>query len=170
MWIGFGSTVAKNFGCPTASAEKKYTTIEGCPQEWIDAIQTPNSTANCDDFNHLPIYEVSYMWYSAIACMICIVVGIIVRFVTIAKEANFQYLVKFMKKSTHKLHISFLSSFLTGPQDPKKLNPDLVSPAFKKLFAWWPKFIRDRIDAIDIGSEFVSTDMILGSMFRRYPN
>jgi len=124
MWIGFGSTVAKNFGCPTASAEKKYTTIEGCPQEWIDAIQTPNSTANCDDFNHLPIYEVSYMWYSAIACMICIVVGIIV-------------------------------SFLTGPQDPKKLNPDLVSPAFKKLFAWWPKFIRDRIDAIDIGSEFV---------------
>merc|ERR1719322_628963 len=124
MWIGFGSTVAKNFGCPTASAEKKYTTIEGCPQDWIDAIQTPNSTANCDDFNHLPIYEVSYMWYSAIACMICIVVGIIV-------------------------------SFLTGPQDPKKLNPDLVSPAFKKLFAWWPKFIRDRIDAIDIGSEFV---------------
>ena len=85
MWIGFGSTVAKNFGCPTASAEKKYTTIEGCPQEWIDAIQTPNSTANCDDFNHLPIYEVSYMWYSAIACMICIVVGIIVRFVTTGK-------------------------------------------------------------------------------------
>ena len=52
------------------------------------------------------------------------------------------------------------------------LNPDLVSPAFKKLFAWWPKFIRDRIDAIDIGSEFVSlaTDMTLGSMFRRDPD
>ena len=84
MWIGFGSTVAKNFGCPTAYAEKKITTIEGCPQEWVDAINSTTSTANCDDFNHLPIYEVSYMWYSAIACMICIVVGIIVRFVSIA--------------------------------------------------------------------------------------
>lgn len=122
MWIGFGQTAAKYNGAYTA-AVPKYTTIEGCNQTWIDAIQPSNST-NGDGFNHLPIYEVSYMWFSAIACMTCIVVGIIV-------------------------------SFLTGPQDPKKLNPDLISPAFKKLFAWWPKFIRNKIDAIDIGSEFV---------------
>ena len=79
MWIGFGQTVASNFGCPTASATPKYTTIEGCPQEWIDEIPPPSNSTNCEEFNHLPIYEVSYMWFSAIACMICIVVGIIVR-------------------------------------------------------------------------------------------
>ena len=52
--------------------------------------------------------------------------------------------------------LSVLPSFLTGPQNPKKLNPDLISPGFKKLFAWWPKFIRSKIDELDIGSEFVS--------------
>ena len=82
MWIGFGQTVASNFGCPTASSVPKYTTIEGCPQDWIDNITSttpPSDFTYCEGFNNLPLYGVSYMWFSAIACMICIVVGIIVR-------------------------------------------------------------------------------------------
>ena len=79
MWIGFGSTVAANFGCPTAQATPKFTTIDGCPQEWVDAINSTQTEKNCEEFNYVPIYAVSYMWYSAIACMICITVGIIVR-------------------------------------------------------------------------------------------
>ena len=33
MWIGFGQTVAKNFGAITPVALNR--TIEGCPEEWI---------------------------------------------------------------------------------------------------------------------------------------
>ena len=79
MWIGFGQTVAKNFDAYVA-AVPKYTTIEGCPPEWIEAIPPPANETSHDGFNHLPIYEVSYMWFSAIACMICVTVGIIVRY------------------------------------------------------------------------------------------
>ena len=33
MWVGFGQTVAKNFG--TYKVDPLTTTIDGCPEEWI---------------------------------------------------------------------------------------------------------------------------------------
>ena len=65
------------------------------------------------------------MWFSAIACMFCLVVGIVV-------------------------------SFLTKPQDPKTLNPDLISPGFRGLFSFWPKPVSEFFEDFDIGSKFVS--------------
>ena len=69
------------------------------------------------------------MWFSAIPCLLTIVIGIIV-------------------------------SFAYKPQSPKKLNPDLISPALPKLFAWWP-FVGGRIsdwfeNGIGLGIEYVS--------------
>ena len=69
------------------------------------------------------------MWFSAIPCMMCVVVGIIV-------------------------------SLITKPQDPKTLNPDLISPALPKLFSWWP-FIGKRVgdwfkNGIGLGIQYVS--------------
>ena len=51
--------------------------------------------------------------------------------------------------------VGTIVSFLTKPQDPKTLNPDLISPVFKDLFGCWPKFIRRWIEDIDIGSKYV---------------
>ena len=72
------------------------------------------------------MYEISYMWYSAIACMFCMVVGMIV-------------------------------SLLTKPQDPKTLNPDLISPNTVKLFAFWPRCVREKIEDIysNVGVRYV---------------
>ena len=78
-------------------------------------------------FPHLDIYETSYMWFSAIPCLTCIAVGIIV-------------------------------SFLTKHQDPKKLNPDLISPALPKLFALWPKRVREYFETgMELGKDYVSS-------------
>ena len=45
---------------------------------------------------------------------------------------------------------------LYKPQDPKTLNPDLISPGLKLLFSWWPKKVTDYIDSLEIGSKYVS--------------
>lgn len=77
-------------------------------------------------FTHLDLYEVSYIWYSAVACMFCLVVGTAV-------------------------------SLVTKPQDPKFLNPELISPAFTKLVDCWPKCMRPKLD---IGSKFVRFTLV----------
>ena len=69
------------------------------------------------------------MWFSAVPCLFCLAIGIIV-------------------------------SFASKAQNPKKLNPDLVSPMLPKLFSWWP-FIGDKIgdwfeNGIGLGIEYVS--------------
>ena len=49
-------------------------------------------------------------------------------------------------------------------QDPAELNPQLISPHFKSLFAIWPKFITDKINGIDIGSRYVSVPYIISDL------
>ena len=76
------------------------------------------------EFPHVEIYNVSYMWFSAIPCMWCVVVGLLFS--------------------------------LYKPQDPKTLNPELISPGLKSLFKWWPRRVTQFIDDLQIGSEYVS--------------
>jgi len=79
MWMGFGQTASaltKTYNS-TIWSPKMPTEISGCPAKWLDyneTIPVPPS----DTFNKLALYEVSYMWFSAIACLWCVVVGILV--------------------------------------------------------------------------------------------
>ena len=42
-------------------------------------VSVPAPTDASDiEFNNLAMYEVSYMWFSAVACLWCIVVGVII--------------------------------------------------------------------------------------------
>lgn len=83
------------------------------------------------EFHHLRIYEVSYMWFSAIPCMWTVVFGTII-------------------------------SFLTGPTDPRDVNPDCISPALPKLFAIWPKPVRKFFkEGLQLGSRFVRPQSFL---------
>jgi len=159
MWFGFGQTFARNYAKSksaldysplleewktTTSNLLKPTTTDQCVDEWwynktagisvfdtktIEKIENPEmfeeSTAT---FDHFKIYEVSYMWFSAVPCLFCLAVGIIV-------------------------------SFASRAQNPKKLNPDLISPMLPKLFSWWP-FIGDKIgdwfeNGIGLGIEYI---------------
>lgn len=130
MWIGFGQTAAKNFG--TYKITPLPTRVDGCPAGWVNETTTATSgllpEEDETDFNHLALYNISYMWFSTIAVMTCFTVGSIV-------------------------------SFLTRPQDPKKLNPDLISEILPKLFGGcWPKAVKKYIYSLDIGSEYVPSE------------
>ncbi len=47
-------------------------------------------------------------------------------------------------------------SLLYKPQDPKKLNPELISPGLYSMFSFWPKPVRDFWDNLEVGKDFVS--------------
>ena len=53
--------------------------------------------------------------------------------------------------------VGMIVSMLTKPQDPKTLNPDLISPALFKIFNGWPKRVNKYIESLQIGSEYVRT-------------
>ena len=78
-------------------------------------------------FPHVEIYNVSYMWFSAIPCMWTIFVGSLI-------------------------------SYFYKPQDPKTLNPDLISPGLKGLFKYWPEPVRKIIDNWQIGANYVKDE------------
>ena len=56
--------------------------------------------------------------------------------------------------------IGALVSILTKPQDIKKLNPDLISPAFYRTFRWFPwlafLLAQQKHFESSIGSKYVS--------------
>ena len=55
--------------------------------------------------------------------------------------------------------VGTLVSFLTKPQDPKTLNPDLISPGFYQVFGGcWPKFINNYLIGLGIGSKWVKDE------------
>ena len=134
MWFGFGQTFARNYGTYESGVPPKSTTIEGCPANIynISAITTTTVAPITEDsyeFPHVDIYNVSYMWFSAIPCMMTIVLGTVI-------------------------------SLLHKPQNPKTLNPKLVSPVLLDLFKWWPKFtgIYDYFVGLKIGSQYEESE------------
>jgi len=82
MWMGFGQTVSQLTHHYDGSrwSPKFPTSIEHCPASWLNYNATTPATPS-ESFNHLPLYEVSYMWFSAVACMWCLVVGVLVSLI-----------------------------------------------------------------------------------------
>jgi len=78
MWMGFGQTVAKAAQTYDGArwSPKMPVTTENCPLAWFN--YTVRATKEpFTPFNHLELYEVSYMWFSAIAWAWCVVVGLL---------------------------------------------------------------------------------------------
>ena len=80
-----------------------------------------------EPFTHLELYEVSYIWFSAIAWLWCVVVGVIVS----------------------------LPVFVRDQDVHKKVDKKLITPAFTGMFGMCPKFIKRRIHRYydEIGTE-----------------
>merc|ERR1711915_671045 len=80
MWMGFGQTASqltKHYNGARWSP-KMPTSIEHCPASWLTHYNDTTATASVapsESFQHLALYEVSYIWFSAIACVWCLVVG-----------------------------------------------------------------------------------------------
>merc|ERR1719312_1718052 len=125
MWMGFGSTVAKKAGTYDSSLwnpSMNRTTIH-CPLHFFNTT-VPEPSTPFEPFTHLELYEVSYIWYSAIAWAWCVIVGVLIS--------------------------------LTKPEDHRRLDRKLISPALPKLFAIWPKFVKSWIKDLyeEIGTEY----------------
>jgi len=143
MWFGFGQTVARQY--QQFSTPLKPFNSDGCSDAILNSTLAARQAAAdkpipCPEgeecpFTHFKIYETSYMWFSAIPCLLCIFVGIVVTVFT---------------------HLTKIQPY----QDPKKMNPDLISPALPKLFCFWPKFIRKYFEPeeMELGSEYVMSD------------
>jgi len=82
MWMGFGQTVAKQAGAYQGKlwGRKWPTSIDNCPESWLD-FEPKNKTEPWENFTHLELYEVSYMWFSCIACLWAVVVGALISLI-----------------------------------------------------------------------------------------
>lgn len=81
LWIGLGTQVAAVNG--QIQLDSKPISIAGCPCINETAI-IPNQSEYKDEVSS--IYKTSYLWYSAIGCMLTMLVGLIVSFATGAQN------------------------------------------------------------------------------------
>jgi len=81
-WMGFGQTVARQAQTYDGSrwGRKFPTSIENCPPSWTN-FTAPEPEEPFAPFLHLELYEVSYMYFSAVACLWCVVVGAIISLI-----------------------------------------------------------------------------------------
>jgi len=128
MWIGAGQTMAYKAGAIDYSLwnPKMPLTTENCPLEFFNTTVKVRGPP-LQPFNHLELYEVSYIWFSAIAWLWCVVVGLLVS----------------------------LPAFYKNPEVHKKVDKKLITPAFTGVFWMCPKFIKLRIQRYydEIGTE-----------------
>merc|ERR1712059_189368 len=82
MWMGFGQTASKQAQTyNTALWQQKFpTSISNCPDNWLN-YTVPDAKPKLENFTHLELYEVSYMWFSAVACLWCVIVGAIISLI-----------------------------------------------------------------------------------------
>lgn len=80
LWIGLGAQIAIMNG--QIHLQNKPLSVEGCLciNETITTAMTMPRPENADDIS--PIYRTSYLWYSAIGCILTVVVGLAISLVT----------------------------------------------------------------------------------------
>ncbi|XP_054016500.1 sodium-coupled monocarboxylate transporter 2 [Hylaeus anthracinus] len=78
LWIGIGAQVAVFGG--QIHLDGKPVSIDACP--CINNGTVISSHVNEDDDNVSSIYKISYLWYSAIGCILTVLVGVLISFVT----------------------------------------------------------------------------------------
>ena len=81
-WMGFGQTVARQAQTYDGGrwGRKFPTSIENCPPSWTN-FTTPEKPEPFAPFLHLELYEVSYMYFSAVACLWCVLVGAVISLI-----------------------------------------------------------------------------------------
>jgi len=129
MWMGFGQTVAKQAKSYDSAiwSPAMPTSTEHCPQSWLNYTVPPEKEPFAP-FTHLQLYEVSYMWFSAVACVWCVVVGLVI---SLFKPTDIKLL------------------------DPKLITPAL--PAFVSFWpSPLKRWALDKIDSI--GSDLVKEE------------
>ncbi|KAL6430743.1 hypothetical protein ACFW04_006944 [Cataglyphis niger] len=79
LWIGLGAQVAVVNG--QIKLDSKFTSTKGC---FCNETFTPSQSESNDEISS--IYKISYLWYSAIGCILTMIVGVAASFATGAQN------------------------------------------------------------------------------------
>jgi len=110
LWVALGGNISRVEGA--YSAPKLDLQVDGCPSSWNISTTIADGEDIYDSWwPHLPIYEISYMWYSGISCCWVIFMG------------------------------SILSLVPGFKQEGGKPDPELLVPVDESLFCCWPTSI-----------------------------
>jgi Na+/proline symporter len=134
MWFGFGQSYAVN--CHTYKVVSLPTDVSGCPAEWFNFTTTTSTTTTTMAPDEDPNTCEGF---------------------THLKIYEISYLWNAAISTMFTFVVGAAVSMFTKPQNPRTLNPDLISPALPGLFCWWPKQVREYIDSLQIGSDYVQT-------------
>ncbi|XP_065561213.1 LOW QUALITY PROTEIN: sodium-dependent multivitamin transporter-like [Artemia franciscana] len=147
FWIGFGSQIAKGQGLLVLRT--KPLTTEGCDFLNMTTTEPPSSVFKSllkGPLGYAPtasqypdMFEDSF----------------------IVSDTLGLYKVSYMWYSTigcfTVIIVGIIVSFLTGAQDPRKLNPELICPVYKKLYCCFPKKWKEFL-RFNVGDEYVLKD------------
>ena len=79
--------------------------LDGCPDTWNVTTRAPGTDTEPDTWwLHVSVYEVSYMWYSGLACCIVVVLGSVLSLVPGLQQEDYpdqDLLVPVMEVSQH---------------------------------------------------------------------
>lgn len=78
LWIGLGAQIAALNG--RIHLDGKIVSVDACPCIVNATVLTPTIDNVDDDVS--PVYKISYLWYSAIGCILTVLVGVVVSFFT----------------------------------------------------------------------------------------
>ena len=73
LWVSIGGNFSRLSG--QTIYETRSVSVEGCPSNWNMTSSSSKTMEGLDWWYHLDIYDLSYMWYSGVACMIVVIVG-----------------------------------------------------------------------------------------------
>ena len=84
LWMGFGQNIARQMGTLDLSfSPMMNSTTKHCPESWVTTTAATATTTSLSpvahsSFTHVPIYDVSYMWYAPISFLMCFIIGLLV--------------------------------------------------------------------------------------------
>lgn len=85
FWIGIGAFVSK------PHITKLPVSVEDCPS-YLNVTMPPSNlshlTTLLSNQDIFPLYRISYMWYGVVGCMVAVIVGLVVSFITGRKKSE----------------------------------------------------------------------------------
>jgi sodium-coupled monocarboxylate transporter 8/12 len=83
VWIATGGTVYKHYNPYVSRTSPPYpSNISGCPAEWLEDYQPEITSPPSSLAGHIPLYDISYIWYTTIGAGLIVVLSLITSLFT----------------------------------------------------------------------------------------
>ena len=77
VWVATGGSVYKHYNPYTSRTSPPYPgNITGCPPSWVEYYEPASPTDTSTLPSHLPIYDISYIWYTTLGTSLVIILAL----------------------------------------------------------------------------------------------